>query len=46
MEYAIKRATTEVTDNIKKKITEEVKRQIGEKLADVIGLDSMMGNKK
>lgn len=46
MEYAIKRATTEVTDKIKKKITEEVKMQIGEKLADVIGLDSMMGNKK
>lgn len=46
MEYAIKKATTEVTDNIKKKITEEVKKQIGDKLADVIGLDSVMGGGK
>lgn len=46
MEYAIKKATTQVTDGIKKRITDEVKSQIGEKLADVIGLDTMMGSKK
>lgn len=46
MDYAIKTATKQVTDKLKERITGEVKTQIGEKLAGVIGLDAMIGNKK
>lgn len=46
MDYAIKRATKQVTDDLKNRIAGEVKEQIGEKLADIIGLDKMIGIKK
>lgn len=46
MDYAIKNATRQVTDKLKERIAGEVKAQIGEKLANIIGLDEMMGNKK
>ena len=45
MEYAIKKAVSEVTDGLKKRIVGEVKTQIGEKLADVIGLENMVSGK-
>lgn len=42
MEFAIKRAVSQVTDDLKKKITNEIKSQIGEKLAELIDLDKMV----
>ncbi len=42
MTYAIKNAVSTVTDNLKKKITEEVKKQMGDKLANILELDKML----
>lgn len=42
MEYAIKQAVSDVTDNIKKKVSDEIKKQMGEKLAGVVGLDDLL----
>ena len=42
MDSAIKRAVSEVTDNLKKKISDEIKTQMGEKLANFVGLDKML----
>lgn len=42
MEIAIKRAVEDVTNNLKKKITEEVKKQMGDKLANILELDKMI----
>ena len=41
MEWKIKKAVSDVTDNLKKKIQEEVKKQVGDKLASVLELDKM-----
>lgn len=42
MEWAIQKAVKDVTENLKAKISDEIKKQMGDKLADVIGLKSMM----
>lgn len=42
MEWAIKRAVEDVTNNLKKKISEEVKKQMGDKLANILELDKML----
>ncbi len=42
MEWRIKKAVSDVTDNLKKKITEEVKKQMGDKLANILELDKML----
>lgn len=42
MEFAIKKAVKDVTDNLKKKITDEITKQMGEKLAGVVGLDDLL----
>ena len=42
MEWAIKRAVEDVTKNLKNKITEEVKKQMGDKLANILELDKML----
>lgn len=42
MEYRIKNAVGEVTDELKRRVTSEVKRQMGEKLASVVGLDDII----
>lgn len=42
MEWAIKRAVDDVTKKIKDRISTEVKTQIGEKLAGIVGLDKMI----
>ena len=41
MEWKIKKAISDVTDNLKKKISEEVKKQMGDKLANVLELDKI-----
>lgn len=45
LESAIQKAVKEVTDNLKARINNEVKKQLGEKLADVIGLPDMINGK-
>lgn len=42
MEYSISKAVNEVTENLKKKISDEIKKQMGEKLAGVVGLDDIL----
>lgn len=42
MEWRIKKAVSDVTDNLKKKITDEVKKQMGDKLANILELDKML----
>lgn len=42
MEWRIKKAVSDVTDNLKKKISEEVKKQMGDKLANILELDKML----
>ena len=42
MEWAIKRAVEDVTKNLKNKITDEVKKQMGDKLANILELDKML----
>ena len=42
MESAIKRAVEDVTKNLKNKISEEVKKQMGDKLANILELDKML----
>ena len=42
MEWAIKKAVDDVTNNLKKKISEEVKKQMGDKLANILELDKML----
>ena len=42
MDLAIRRAVNDVTDNLKKKITEEVKKQMGDKLANILEIDKMI----
>lgn len=42
MESAIKKAVSDVTDNLKKKISEEVKKQMGDRLASILELDKML----
>ncbi len=42
MENAIKRAVEDVTKNLKNKITDEVKKQMGDKLANILELDKML----
>lgn len=44
MEWAIQRAVSDVTDNLKKRISGEIKKQMGEKLAGVVGLDDLLSN--
>lgn len=46
MEWAIKSAVDSITKNLKERISNEVKSQMGEKLAGIIGLDDMICNKK
>lgn len=43
MECAIKRAVSDVTDNLKKKVSDEIKKQMGEKLAGIVELDKLIG---
>ena len=43
MENAIKRAVCDVTDNLKKKVSDEIKKQMGEKLAGIVELDKLIG---
>ena len=42
MESAIKRAVEDVTKNLKNKISDEVKKQMGDKLANILELDKMI----
>jgi hypothetical protein len=42
MEWKIKKAVSDVTDNLKKKISEEVKKQMGDKLASILEIDKML----
>lgn len=42
MEWAIKKAVEDVTKNLKNKIAEEVKKQMGDKLANILELDKML----
>ena len=42
MEWAIKKAVEDVTKNLKNKITDEVKKQMGDKLANLLELDKML----
>lgn len=42
MEWAIQRAVEDVTNNLKKRISEEVKKQMGDKLANILELDKMI----
>lgn len=42
MGIAIKRAVEDVTKNLKNKITDEVKKQMGDKLANILELDKML----
>ena len=42
MNWAIQKAVKEVTDSLKNKISDEIKKQMGEKLADVVGLKNML----
>lgn len=42
MESAIKRAVEDVTKNLKNKIADEVKKQMGNKLANILELDKML----
>ena len=42
MEIAIKRAVEDVTKNLKNKIADEVKKQMGDKLANILELDKML----
>lgn len=44
MEWAIKRAVEDVTKNLKNTITEEIKKQMGDKLANILELDKMLKN--
>ena len=46
MEYAIKRAVEDVTNNLKKKISNEIKSQMGEKLAGIVGVDDILSGNK
>ena len=41
MEYAIEKAVKDVTNNLKAKITDEVKKQMGDKLANILELDKL-----
>ena len=42
MESAIRRAVEDVTKNLKNKIADEVKKQMGDKLANILELDKML----
>lgn len=42
MEWAIERAVKDVTDNLKSKISDEIKKQMGDKLANIVGLNDML----
>ena len=42
MEWAIKKAVDDVTDKLKKRISDEIKTQMGEKLAGIVGLDEII----
>lgn len=42
MDWAIKKAVEDVTNNLKKKVSEEVKKQMGDKLANILELDKMI----
>ena len=42
MDYAIKKAVEDVTNNLKNKISAEVKKQMGDKLANILELDKML----
>lgn len=42
MEWAIKKAVEDVTKSLKNKITDEVKKQMGDKLANILELDKML----
>lgn len=42
MEFAIKNAVSTVTDNLKNKISVEIKKQMGDKLANILELDKML----
>ena len=42
MEYAIKKAVEDITNNLKTKISNEVKTQLGDKLAGILDLDSII----
>lgn len=44
MEWAIKTAVEDVTKNLKNKISDEIKKQMGEKLAGIVGLDGLLKN--
>lgn len=42
MEWTIKKTVDEVTNNLKKRITEEVKDQLGNKLANILDLNNLI----
>lgn len=42
MECAIKKAVSDVTENLKKRISDEIKQQMGEKLAGIVGLENLI----
>lgn len=42
MEWTIKKTVDEVTNNLKKRITEEVKNQLGDKLANILDLNKLI----
>lgn len=42
MEWAIKRAVDEVTDNLKSKISNEIKTQMGDKLGKLLDIDKLL----
>lgn len=44
MEWAIKKAVDDVVKNLKKKISDKIEQQMGEKLAGIVGLDSLLKN--
>ena len=45
MEWAIKSAVSAVTDDLRKKISNEIKTQMGDKLAEVLDLDKIIKGK-
>ena len=45
MEWAIKNAVSAVTDDLRKKISNEIKTQMGDKLAEVLDLNKIIKGK-
>ena len=45
MNFKIESAVRDVTNNLKNKISEEIKKQMGDKLAGIINLDDIISGK-